>query len=301
MAMFTKRRPLGEAGTAKSGGFGRTLGIILGVALIAILVMSCFTRVPTGNTGIVTTFGKVENYTLDAGMHFKLPWQKIVKMDNRVQKQSIDLMCFSSDIQEVSMTYTINYQISKADAMTIYSAIGINYYETVVIPCITESVKTVTARYTAEELVGMRSELASAIEADLSAKLIKYNIELVSTSVENMDFTDVFTEAVEAKQVAAQNKLTAQTRAEQEVIEAEAAARVQVIQAQADADAMLAKAQAEAEATRIRAEAEAEANAKVAASLTEALIKYTYAQAWDGKYPTYYGGSSSTMPVIDMR
>ena len=47
MAMFTKRRPLGEAGTAKSGGFGRTLGIILGVALIAILVMSCFTRVPT--------------------------------------------------------------------------------------------------------------------------------------------------------------------------------------------------------------------------------------------------------------
>lgn len=300
MAMFTKRRPLGEAGTAKSGGLGRTLGIILGVALIAILVMS-FTRVPTGNTGIVTTFGKVENYTLDAGMHFKLPWQKIVKMDNRVQKQSIDLMCFSSDIQEVSMTYTINYQISKADAMTIYSTIGINYYETVVIPCITESVKTVTARYTAEELVGMRSELASAIEADLSAKLIKYNIELVSTSVENMDFTDVFTEAVEAKQVAAQNKLTAQTRAEQEVIEAEAAARVQVIQAQADADAMLAKAQAEAEATRIRAEAEAEANAKVAASLTEALIKYTYAQAWDGKYPTYYGGSSSTMPVIDLR
>lgn len=216
-------------------------------------------------------------------------------------RQSIDLMCFSSDIQEVSMTYTINYQISKADAMTIYSTIGINYYETVVIPCITESVKTVTARYTAEELVGMRSELASAIEVDLSAKLIKYNIELVSTSVENMDFTDVFTEAVEAKQVAAQNKLTAQTRAEQEVIEAEAAARVQVIQAQADADAMLAKAQAEAEATRIRAEAEAEANAKVAASLTEALIKYTYAQAWDGKYPTYYGGSSSTMPVIDMR
>ena len=107
--------------------------------------------------------------------------------------------------------------------------------------------------------------------------------------------------ANEAKQVAAQNKLTAQTRAEQEVIEAEAAARVQVIQAQADADEMLAKAQAEAEATRIRAEAEAEANAKVAASLTEALIKYTYAQAWDGKYPTYYGGSSSTMPVIDLR
>ena len=40
---------------------------------------------------------------------------------------------------------------------------------------------------------------------------------------------------------------------------------------------------------------------KVAASLTESLIKYTYAQAWDGKYPTYYGGSSSTIPFIDLR
>ena len=169
MAMFTKRRPLGEAGTAKSGGFGRTLGIILGVALIAILVMSCFTRVPTGNTGIVTTFGKVENYTLDAGMHFKLPWQKIVKMDNRVQKQSIDLMCFSSDIQEVSMTYTINYQISKADAMTIYSTIGINYYETVVIPCITESVKTVTARYTAERSASIADASSLRIPTSSSA------------------------------------------------------------------------------------------------------------------------------------
>ena len=40
---------------------------------------------------------------------------------------------------------------------------------------------------------------------------------------------------------------------------------------------------------------------KVAASLTESLIKYTYAQAWDGKYPTFYGGSSSTIPFIDLR
>ena len=280
--------------------WGRIVGCAIGALLVLIIILSCFTKVPTGNTGIVTTFGKVENYTLDSGFHLKAPWQKIVKMDNRVQKQSIDLMCFSSDIQEVSMTYTINFQISKSDAMTIYSTIGTHYYETVIMPCITESVKTVCARYTAEELVGMRSELASAIEEDLSEKLINYNIELVSTSVENMDFTDVFTDAVEAKQVAAQNKLTAQTRAEQEVIEAEAAAKVQVIQAQADADAMVAKAQAEAEATRIRAEAEAEANAKVAASLTNALIDYTYAQHWDGKYPTYYGGNGTT-PVIDLR
>jgi regulator of protease activity HflC (stomatin/prohibitin superfamily) len=40
-----------------------------------------------------------------------------------------------------------------------------------------------------------------------------------------MDFTDAFTNAVEAKQVAQQNKLKAETEAEQKVIEAEAAAK----------------------------------------------------------------------------
>ena len=142
------------------------------------------------------------------------PWQQVVKMDNRVQKQTVKLACFSSDIQEVNMAYTINYQIRKADAMTLYSTVGVAYYDTVVSPNIAEAVKVATARYTAEELVGMRDELANAIELILSEKLEQYNIEVVSTSIEDMDFTDAFTDAVEAKQVAQQNKLKAQTEAE---------------------------------------------------------------------------------------
>ncbi len=276
------------------------LGLLIVIAVLFLL--TCTAKVPTGYTGIVTTFGKVANYTLDSGFHIKAPWQKVVRMDNRVQKESVDLLCFSSDIQEVSMRYTINYQISKAYAMTIYSTIGRDYYDTVVTPCITESVKTVTAHYTAENLIGMRDDLAYKIEADLSEKLASYNIELVSTSVEDMDFTDVFTDAVEQKQVAAQNKLTAQTKAEQAVVEADAAAQVQVIQAEAEADAMIARANAEAEATKITADAEAEANQKIAASVTDDLISFTYAQSWNGEYPTYYAGDSSdTSSIIDLR
>ena len=69
------------------------------------------------------------------------------------------------------MTYTVNYQISKQDAMTIYKTIGIGYYDTVIAPCITESVKIVTAQYTAEDLVSSRSLMAAQIEEVLSKKL----------------------------------------------------------------------------------------------------------------------------------
>lgn len=265
---------------------GKQLLSLLGVVII---VASCYTSVPTGHTGVVTTFGRVEDYTLEAGVHFKLPWQEVVKMDNRVQKSTQDMSCFSSDIQEVSMTYTVNYQISKVDAMTIYKTIGTDYYNTVIAPCITESVKIVTAQYNAEELISSRMEMSEKIEAVLEEKLAAYNIVLVGTSIENMDFTDAFTDAVEAKQVAEQNKLRAQTEAEQKVIEANAAAETKKVAAEADAYEIL-----------TMAEANAEANRKIAESLTEALIAYTYAQSWNGELPTFMLGESGMLPMFDI-
>lgn len=260
---------------------------VVSVILAAVLIgMSCAAMVPTGHTGVITTFGKVEDQTLDAGFHMVKPWQQVVRMDNRVQKQTVTLACFSSDIQEVNMAYTINYQIEKANAMKLYSTVGVSYYDTVVAPNIAEAVKVATARYTAEELVGMRDELANAIEKILAEKLAQYNIEVVSTSIEDMDFTDAFTDAVEAKQVAQQNKLKAQTEAEQRVIEANAAAEVKKVQADAEAYEVLA-----------RADAEAEANRKISESLTKDLINYNYAQSWDGKLPAIMSGSDGAVIV----
>ena len=252
----------------------------------ALILLSCAAIVPTGHTGVITTFGKVEDKTLDAGFHMVKPWQQVVKMDNRVQKQTVKLACFSSDIQEVNMAYTINYQIKKTNAMTLYSTVGVSYYDTVVAPNIAEAVKVATARYTAEELIGMRDELANAIEVILAEKLEQYNIEVVSTSIEDMDFSDAFTDAVEAKQVAQQNTLKAQTEAEQRVIEANAAAEVKKVQADAEAYEVLA-----------RADAEAEANRKISESLTKDLINYNYAQSWDGKLPAIMSGSDGAVIV----
>lgn len=268
-------------GVENGSGAAVTAAVATIVICSILFGLSFISSVPTGYTGILTTFGKVENVTLEAGINFKAPWQKIITMDNRVQKQSIELSCFSSDIQEVSMMYTINYQISSNDAMTIYKTIGTAYYENVIIPNVTEAVKTSVAKYTAEALVNNRSELGVKIEEDLSARLEAYNIVLVSTSVEDMDFTDAFTNAVEAKQVAQQNKLKAETEAEQKVIEAQAAANVKKTQAEAAAYEI-----------QVKAEAEAEANKKLAASITNALIDYKYYDTWDGKLPTTVGADT---------
>lgn len=265
-------------GMENGKGVATTAGIVTVVVVAILIGLSCMANVPTGHTGVLTTFGKVEDRTLEAGMNFKAPWQSVVKMDNRVQKQTTDLICFSSDIQEVSMKYTVNYQISAANAMTIYKTIGTDYYNNIIVPNITESVKTEVAKYSAEALVSDRSSLSKAIQENLTTRLETYNIIVVSASIEDMDFTDAFTDAVEAKQVAEQNKLKAQTEAEQKVIEAAAAADVKKTQADAEAYEIA-----------VKAKAEAEANNELAASITQALIDYKYYDTWNGELPNVIG------------
>ena len=228
-------------------------GIILGCLFTS---FGCITSVDTGYTGIVRTFGKVEDFTYDAGMHIKAPWQSVVQIDNRVQKATMTTPCFSSDIQEVNTVYTVNYQISKTNAQDLYRSIGVNYLETVVNPAIQESVKTIMARYTAENLIGEREKLADEIETHLSAQLEKYHIEVVSSAIEDMDFTDSFTAAVEAKQVAAQKKLQAEIEQAQELAKAENDKKIAELNANAKAEVDKVNAAAQAEIAQIQAEAD---------------------------------------------
>ncbi|MBR2336037.1 MAG: prohibitin family protein [Clostridia bacterium] len=265
------------------------------------------TSVPTGHTGILTTFGKVEDVTLEAGVQFKAPWQEIVCMDNRTQKGTVEMKGFSKDIQEVSIKYSINYQINKNNAQNIYKSIGIDYYDRVMSPRIQETVKNVIANYDAEQLINSRDTLSSEITTLLKAELAVYNIDVVSTAIEDLDFSDAFTNAVEDKAVAAQALLKAKTEQEQKTMEEEQAAERQKIQAEASAAVAKIEAEADAEVLKIQADAaeyagqrDAAINEALAKSLTDILIQYYEIQQWDGKLPeTFIAGSEgSVLPII---
>lgn len=278
--------------------------MLFSLLALSICLLGCIKTVPTGSTGIVTTFGRIENITLDAGIHFMSPWKKVVNMDNRTQKQSIEMQCFSSDIQEVSVVYTVNYQINKSNAQEIYRTIGTEYFDKIVMPKVLEAVKAVFAKYTAEDLIASRSVLSKEIEKILVDDLATQNVQITATSIENIDFTDAFTDAVEAKQVAEQNKLRAQTEQAQATLEAQAQAERQVIQAKADADAAIVAANADAEVAKISADSSLYQGEKEATILQRVgeqmerypnLVKYKYYEKWDGKLPETVLGDSEVI------
>lgn len=277
--------------------------IIAGIAVVALLIvfLTCTATVETGYTGIVTTFGKVEAVTLEAGLHFKSPFQRIIAMDNREQKTSFTTEAFSSDIQQVDITGSINYAINKTTAMNLYKEVGTDYFSKLVYPRMLEITKGVFSKYSAENLVANREKLSQDIRDGLYSELQDYGINVISLSIENLDFTDAFTDAVEAKQVAAQRKLQAEIEQAQMTMETQQAAERQRINAEAEANVMKINADADAYATKVRSEAEAEANKKIAESLTENLIKFNEIKSWDGKLPVYMAGEgATTVPVLQM-
>ena len=287
--------------------WGHIIGSFVALIVVIILAFSMIKTVPTGYTGILTTFGKVEPNTVSAGVHVIAPWQKIVKLDNRTQKVSVETDTFSKDIQQVKVSLAVNFCIDQATAQELYKTVGVNYYESVVLPRILENVKAVVAEYSAENLVAKRGELSDEILTRLTDDAAAYGINIISISVEDIDFTDEFTDAVERKQVATQNKLAAETEQAQKTMEEQAAADRAVISAKAKAEQDVIAANAELEVTKIQAEAalyagekEAEMNKRIAESLTPNLVKYYYIKQWEGVLPkTVLGEDNSFMISLE--
>lgn len=272
---------------------------VASIVLALILVLrSMISVVPTGYTGIKTTFGKVENNTLSSGINFKLPWQNVINMDNREQRVAFSLAAFSKDIQQVDITGSINVNIDKKTAMNLYREVGTDYSTILIGPRVQEDVKIVIARYTADMLIENRQKCSDAIFDLLKTELAEKGVNVISFAIENIDFTDAFESAVEAKQVATQEKLRAQTEQERQTMEMQQKAERDRIQAQAAADVQKIEADAKAYSVKVEADAQAEANKKLSETLSDSLIRYNMVHRWDGSLPLV---SSDGGTLIDMR
>lgn len=281
-------------------------GIIGIVVALVLFFISCVGVVPTGYTGILTTFGRVEDRTVSAGLNFIAPWQNVIKMDNRAQKVEIDTQAFSSDIQQVDINMSVNYCIDQNTARELYRTVGKNYYENIMFPRIQENIKAVFSQYTAEALISNRETLSNSVADLMRNDMSSYGITIISIAIEDIDFTDAFTNAVEAKQVAAQNKLTAETQQAQKTMEQEAEAERAIIAANAQAEQDIIAAKADLEVVKIQADAalyagerEANMNERIAAALTPDLINYYWIKQWNGELPTTVLGTESNY-MIDL-
>lgn len=285
---------------------GKIAAILLVVIMLGVVVdvldpaYGFFGKVPVASVGVVTRFGKIEEEVLGPGFHVKGWFERINSISTRTQKYETTTSAFSADIQQVDIVLSLNYNVDQISAPVLFETVGTNYQSMLIQPRLIENAKIVIARYGAEALLENRGQLATEILELMKTDLAAYGIQASSIAIEDIDFTDAFTAAVEAKQVATQEALTAETQQQQLTMAAQAEAERRTIAANAEAEVARIAAEAEAYAIATRAAAEAEANELIAASLTDELIAYTEASNWDGHLPTTYAGTSGALPVLDV-
>ena len=277
------------------------VAVVIIVAL-AILLANSFARVPVGSTGILLTLGKVQDgVTLSEGTHMHIPFiQDIVSLDNRVQKLELNTEAFSKDIQTVSAKLAVNYRLRPESSFSVYKSYGTAFEQNVIVPATHEALKSVSAQYTAEELISKRAESSDKMRDELDAKLTGMGITVTDFNIIDFDFSDDFINAVEAKQVAEQVRKKAATENETAIAQAEREKQVAIKQAEAAAEKLRIEAEAKANAVKLAAEAEAYRLESINNNLTEQTIQNTLAERWDGKLPTVMGGSGTIMNLTDL-
>lgn len=253
---------------------GIYIGII--VLIVLIIVFGAIYTIPAGYRGVLLTFGKPDMNAQGEGLHFKIPIvQSIVKMQVQTQKYEAELTASSSDLQDVKTKIAINYHISPDLAPEIYRDIGRDYSEKVIYPLEQEANKAATAKYTAEQLITQRESVREEMKTLLTERLQPRGIIVEEISIVNFAFSDVFTQAIEAKVTAEQNALAAKNKLAQ--IEYEAQQRI---------------AQAEGEARAITIQAQA-----INAQGGKDYVQLQAINKWNGALPTIMGGG--VVPFIN--
>lgn len=248
------------------------LPLFVTIAVILVIALSIYI-VPTGSVGIVTRFGAV-NREAQPGLGLKIPaLESVHLMSVRTQKDQVEASAMSANLQVVTSTIAINYHLDGHNAITVFQNIGIEYPDIIIAPALQNTFKSVTAKFTAEELITNREQVRLEAEKELTERLAAYHVIVENFNIVNFDFSPEFQAAIEAKQVAQQAVETSKQKLAQAQIDAQTA----VTQAQGQADAQKAM--------------------KDTGSLTPEYLQYLFLTKWDGKLPTVMSNANSVFDL----
>jgi regulator of protease activity HflC (stomatin/prohibitin superfamily) len=265
--------------------YGVLTGVVVVVVILVFVVTNAVTVVQAGTRGVVKTFGEV-TAVFDEGLHFRMPFvTDVIPVDVKTQRMVSSSSAASADLQIVTTQVVLNYRADPAQVGDLVREIGVDYESKVIDPAIQESVKAATAQFTAENLIIQRPLVSERIREVLLQRLAPRGILVEEVSITEFNFSEEFSRAIEAKQVAEQDAL----RAERELRRAQIEAQQQVARAEAEAEAKLAVARAEAESLRLQREV-----------ISAELLQLRFIERWDGILPRFMSGDSGMVPFVNI-
>ena len=263
--------------------FLRTSGRITKYAIFAIIgyliLSSTYFVVAPSERGLKMTLWTLNETVYGEWIHWKIPlFDSIKYADLHIDRADADARSASKDLQNIETKISVNYQINEISILNLFRTIGVDHLkieDTLLGPAIQESVKSATAKYTAEELITKREIVRTDIENALKEKVVQYGVNIIQVNIVNFEFSKSFDASIEAKVKAEQDALAQKNKLEQVKYEAQQ---------------QIERAKAEAETIRIQAEA-------IQKQWGAAYVQLKWIEKWSGNLPTTSLGDG-TIPNI---
>lgn len=248
----------------------KTCNIFIVAGIVIMLGLQTFTIIPTGYTGVRSTFGQISEKTVQTGFNWKVPFvQKIEAVNNKQQDVTFEDKIWSETANRTAVYYenvTVTYQINPDKSSWIYANVS-DYKDTLVSTGIVSSAVKSASKELQDTNATSRTKIEplamKRLQEALDEKYSKGVVVINKIVINGADFEDSYNKAIAKKQKA---QLEAE---EQEILNKK----------------NIAKADAEAEVKIKNAKAESKANKMLEKSLTDNVIKSQYIEKWDGKMP----------------
>lgn len=257
------------------------VGVCAAIAALAMLIGGIRIMDQT-EVGVVKVFGKVD-HTISGGLNFVNPFSDTVEvMDLRVHVREAAFASYTKDAQPLTASIEYQYEPIAAQAMNIVAQYGsYEIMEQKLSAAVEERAKIVFARYSAMPLLENRSTLSTQVQEEVRELEALFPVNFTQVVVKDIDFSDAFEAAVEAKMQAEQNALRAENEKQEAITRAEMEREV----ARVEAEAAVLAAEGEARALEITREA--------LENMPDTWVAQQYLEKWDGKLPQFITGDGA--------
>jgi prohibitin 1 len=167
-------------------------------ALIAVSQM--FTIIPAGHVGVVDFFGTVSDVTLKSGVNPINPLARVIKFSIQTQEIKEVMEVPSKEGLGVQLELSVLYHVNPEAAARIYSTVGENYADVILVPQFRSVTRGVTASYDARALyTSEREMLAQGIQKELERLVTPRGIEIEATPLRRIGLPAGLSQAIEEK------------------------------------------------------------------------------------------------------
>jgi regulator of protease activity HflC (stomatin/prohibitin superfamily) len=178
-----------------------TRGIAILIGSIALLssISRLLVIVPPGNVGIVNSFGKISDNTLDSGVYVVNPFAKVINFSTRLKdiKENIDTT--SQEGLSLNLDVSLQYKLDPQKAAIVYKTIGTDEKQ-LIISRFRSTVRAITANYSASAIYSTkRQEVAQKIDEELTKEIPTLGFIVEQALLRNVKMPETLQTAIQQK------------------------------------------------------------------------------------------------------